>query len=117
MYIIYVEDEPNDAHLIERFFKHTPHKLEIIPDISEALAATEKEPDVVLVDMIINHTREGYDFVRKLRSNGYKRPIIAVTGLAQPGDLEQCMLAGCTEVLNKPYMIHELSAVLDKYIA
>jgi len=117
MYILYVEDEPNDANLMERFFNYTPHKLEIIPDISKALEASEKEPDLVLVDMIIQHTRQGYDFVRSLRKKGYQRPIIAVTGLAMPGDLEACYQAGCTEVLNKPYMIHELSAMLDKYMA
>ena len=114
MRILYVEDEPSDAQLVERYVKLTPNQHVLVNDVSQAEAALENTPDLILVDVLINKTRDGFRFVKELRSQGYTQPIVAVTGLALAADIEQCYAAGCTEVLTKPYAINQLADLFTK---
>src|SRR5205823_402116 len=112
---LYVEDEPNDAQLVDRYIRVTNHKLKIVNNISDAEASMNTSPDLIMVDVVLGTSREGYTFVRQLRQNGYEQPIIAVTGLTLPDDIERCFESGCTEVLSKPYTIDQLDNLLKKY--
>jgi CheY-like chemotaxis protein len=115
MHILYIEDEPADAQLVERYIRLTPHQLTLANNIKEANAAIKEALDLILVDILLERSRDGYDFVRELRAQGYTQPIIAVTGLTLPHDLEQCRQAGVNEVLAKPYAIQQLVDLLNKY--
>jgi CheY-like chemotaxis protein len=115
MRILCIEDEPADAQLIERYARFTDHELTLTTNFQDAVAALEPSPDLILVDLVINQTRAGYTFIQDLRENGYTQPIIAITGLALPQDLEHCYEVGATAVLTKPYAINELVEIVDKY--
>src|ERR1700694_1718036 len=108
MNILYVEDEPADAQLVQRYVQLTPHQLTVTPTIQEAMDSLESKPDLILVDVLLNQDKVGYKFVRELRTRGYTQAIVAVTGLVLAHDIEQCYEAGFTEVLAKPYAIQEL---------
>ena len=116
MRILYLEDEPLDAKLVERYVKLTGHDIEVVGTIKEAKNALTNHPDVVLADVFIDERRAGYDFVAELRAGGYVQPIIAITGLAMPDDVAHCYEVGCTEVLTKPYEIQQLARLLSKYL-
>lgn len=115
MNILYVEDEPQDAQLVERYMRLTPHQVTVVSTVQEAQAALEPTPDLILADVLLGNTRAGYKFVRDLRSGGYTQPIIAITGLATPYDLQACYEAGFTDVLTKPYSIQQFADLLRKY--
>ncbi len=117
MHILYIEDEPADAQLVERYIKLTPHQLTLANNIKEAKAAIKEVPDLILVDILLERARDGYEFVKELRAQGYTHPIIAVTGLALPQDLERARQVGIDEVLAKPYAIQQLVDLLNKYTA
>jgi CheY-like chemotaxis protein len=115
MKILYIEDEPADANLVERYIQLTPHKLVLASNLVDARAAMTTPPDLILVDVLLGRARDGYSFVKEMRGQGYEHPIIAVTGLSTPYDIEQCYESGVNEVLTKPYAINQLIELLNKY--
>lgn len=117
MHILYLEDEPNDAALVARFVRSTPHQLTIAPNLQEAYRAIQDVPDIVLVDILLGQTRQGFAFINDMRQNGFTKPIIAVTGLTMPEDIEACYTSGCNHVLTKPFIITDLARVLTSYLA
>jgi CheY-like chemotaxis protein len=115
MRILYIEDEPADAQLVQRYAAMTKHELVVASDLQSAHTALESPPDLILVDVMLNDSRSGYQFVEELRAQGYEQPMIAVTGLALPADIQRCYHAGFTEVLTKPYELKQLANLLNKY--
>ena len=115
MNILYVEDEPNDARLVERYVRSTQHEITIATNIETARAALSTDPTLILVDLLIDEARLGLSFVKELRSQGYEYPIIAVTALSLPTDVESCMKAGCNDVITKPYTLPVLAEAIDRY--
>ena len=115
MEILYIEDEPNDANLVALYVKSTQHNLHLAANTREAKAALQQSPDLILVDVVLGQAREGYQFARELREQGYNRPMVAVTGLSTPKDQEDCRDSGFDEVLTKPFTISQLANVINKY--
>jgi len=115
MNILYVEDEPQDAQLVALYTRSATHNLTVARDIQEAQAALAGDPDLILVDVILGNTRDGYKFTREIRQRGFKQPVVAITALATPRDMEECRRAGIDQVLTKPFTIRQLAHIIAQY--
>ncbi len=115
MNILYIEDDPNDAELVALYARATQHNLVIVEHREEFQDAAAQDPDLILIDLLLDHARAGYALARDLRKQGNTRPIIAVTALATSLDQAECRSAGFTDILVKPYTIHQLAELISRY--
>lgn len=74
--------------------------------------------DLVLMDCQMPEL-DGYQattMIRQGESQGARVPIVALTGLAQPGDREKCVAAGMDDYLTKPLQFSLLEAMLRRWL-
>lgn len=110
-YIVYVEDDPINAHLMEAIInKMTNHHLVIARTGKEGLKLIlEQLPDIVLLDLNLPDM-DGYKILEKMRAHPQARkiPAIAMTAKAMMDDVERGQRAGFDDYIVKPARAAEL---------
>ena len=117
MRILYVEDNPNDAKLVKRYIETTPHELVIAPTLEQTIEVINEAEafDLVMVDILIDNQRTGFELPQMLRTQGCTSSIVAVTGLNSPQDQMACKAAGFEAVLTKPFLITTLADLITQF--
>jgi len=79
--------------------------------------AKDELPDLILLDIIMPNI-SGIEVTRILKHNPQTAhiPIVAVTGLTYPIQLQKIVDAGCNDYLCKPYLIKDLAEKLSNLI-
>lgn len=120
--ILVAEDGPDNQRLIATVLGRMGAEMEIVSNGAQAADLALKAWrsgcafDVILMDMQMP-VLDGYATARKLRDEGYDRPIIALTAHAMAHDRQKCLDAGCTDYSTKPLQIAELQAMIRRYAA
>jgi len=120
--VLLVEDGPDNQRLIAFLLKKAGATVSLAGNglvaCREVMAACKRgEPfDVVLMDMQMP-ILDGYEATRQLRSEGYGRPIIALTAHAMTEDRQTCLDAGCDDYLTKPIDRKRLLATIARWAA
>ncbi|KAB2826186.1 ATP-binding protein [Aliivibrio finisterrensis] len=112
--ILAVEDNKMNQTILKMMLA----KIGIIPEFAEngqqAIDFLNKnEIDIVLMDCRMP-IMDGFEATKKLRENGYSKPIIALTAGTTSMEVEQCIAAGMDYALSKPYKLIELEAMLKR---
>jgi DNA-binding response OmpR family regulator len=107
MRTLYLEDNMNDARFMSLYFSTTAHTLHHVLDIAEAeeLLAHDNDFDLMLIDIMLRQSHEGFSFIQSLRTRGFRQPIVAVTALATAKEHDMCLKSGANYVLQKPFRI------------
>jgi two-component system KDP operon response regulator KdpE len=108
--ILLVEDEPKLVHLLRRVLTATNFQVLATGRGETALElAALEQPDLVVLDLVLDGALDGYAVARRLREFS-DVPIIMLTAKAREADLLRGYEAGADDYLTKPFSARELLA-------
>lgn len=100
--VLLAEDNADNREMLTRFLNEQGAVVDIAHNGKEAYEkAKAKSYEVILMDVQMPEW-DGYEATRKLRKDGIKSPIVALTAHAMNDEREKCLEAGCSEFLTKP---------------
>ncbi|AFY83058.1 response regulator [Oscillatoria acuminata] len=110
MKIILVEDDEPASAALSVALRKQNYSVEAASDGETALElATMLECDLILLDLVIPKL-DGISLCRKLREQGYQKPILLLTAKDSPQDIVTGLDAGADDYVVKPYNLSELMA-------
>lgn len=108
--VLLVEDEEKLAKFIEMELGYEGYDVTVANDgLSGLMAARDTEPDLVLLDWMMPGL-SGVEVCRRLRSTGFKEPVILLTAKDDVSDRVSGLDAGADDYVVKPFSIEELLA-------
>ena len=124
------EDGPDNQRLISFLLRKAGAEVTVVEDGARAMelaidgtkgmtqeSGNADQPfDVILMDMQMP-VMDGYEATRRLRAEGYLRPIIALTAHAMAEDRQRCLDAGCDDFATKPIDRQTLLATVAHWSA
>ena len=114
MKILYVEDNPDAVHPIQRIASYLHYEFLVAETIADGMILLSKTPNLVLVDMMLPDGN-AIDFTQQARKLSATLPIIVVTGITTEGEREACLAAGATAYYIKPLDIDVLISLFRSY--
>ncbi|MGI0483878.1 EAL domain-containing protein [Pantanalinema rosaneae CENA516] len=111
--VLIVEDELLIAQSLARKLTKLGHTVVDIVSSGEAaiLAAIEKVPDLVLMDIVIKGEMDGIDAANRIYQD-YGIPVIYLTAYADDETLQRAEKTGCYGYILKPFKEKELNATI-----
>ncbi len=117
--VLYVEDSPVNASVMEHIFSHLTEVQLIIAATAEAGLDIihANPPDLVLMDINLPGMN-GLDALLVIKSDPYTAsiPVIAVSAAALPQDVKRGLEAGFSAYLTKPFEVTELITMVAKIL-
>lgn len=114
--VLIIDDDPAIVELISIFMEFMDYEVRTALDGAQAIAilkdmTPERPIDVIMVDLMMP-VMDGLRFIHTLRTElKCTLPVLALTGMSQPDDVQRALRAGANAVLSKPA---DPKVVLDK---
>jgi DNA-binding response OmpR family regulator len=106
--ILLLEDDILFAQSITDILEDEGYTIEHITNGEDALTLSyENIYDIYLLDINVP-LLNGIEFLKQIRSNDIKTPVIFLTSYKDDNTLNQCFLNGCDDYLRKPFKVSEL---------
>lgn len=114
--VLIVEDDDATAEMFAEILKLSGCEVQRAADGQQALeTALASLPALILLDLMMPGL-SGVDFLEALRSHvdGRAVPVVVVTSMGLPGDVEDVMAAGAQTHLTKPVSAQELQQAVRR---
>lgn len=112
--VLLVEDNDDGARALEAALVQRGYQVVLAHDAPVALTLAKTfKPDVVLLDLGLP-VMDGWELATRLRSTLNNLPIVAITALGQPSDIQRSTDLGFVEHFVKPVDISELDRVVRR---
>jgi DNA-binding response OmpR family regulator len=117
--ILFIEDERALQKTLGDYLKSEGYKVISAFDGESALKlAFSEEPDLILLDLVIPKIT-GFEVLEKLKNDQKTKsiPVIVLTNLEQPGDVDRALALGATTYLVKAnYSLQEVVEKIKSFI-
>jgi CheY-like chemotaxis protein len=114
-HILIVDDAPDNRTLVQHYVTRLGYTAQTAESGREAVTrALSEDFDIILMDVQMPEM-DGFEAVRELRAQAYRKPIIALTAHTMKGDRERCLESGFDDFLGKPLDRDLLCASLKRY--
>ncbi len=100
--LLVIDDDPRVLRTLRRLLASEGYAVLTACDGRSGLSLADPQADLVLLDLMLPDIG-GLDVCRRLRAEGYSRPIIAVTARAEDEDRRLGREAGFTDYVSKPF--------------
>jgi DNA-binding response OmpR family regulator len=121
MRILVIEDSDSIRHMIEALVATRGHQVQAVPTGAKGIdAALAKVPDVILLDLHLPGSFDGFDVCEKLRQNDSTRavPIIIISALTDNESKQRALEKGATAYYTKPFsptaLLKELESIKNR---
>jgi signal transduction histidine kinase/CheY-like chemotaxis protein len=111
--VLVADDDPEVLQVTAEMLRQLGYSVTTARCGEEALALLESEPAIVVLDYAMP-SMTGLEVAAAMRSRGFVGPIILATGYADLSESEQFEVYALQGVLNKPYSIRDLEALLAR---
>ncbi len=106
--LLLLEDDLQLSDTVKQFLELKGYEVHCAYDGLEAQTIVyEKHIDLMLLDVKVPHLN-GFEFLKKVRSEGKDIPAIFITSLNSVEDVEEGFSMGCDDYIRKPFALKEL---------
>ena len=106
--LLLLEDDIQLSDTVKQFLEFKGYEVYCAYDGLEAQTIVyEKHIDLMLLDVKVPHLN-GFEFLKKVRSEGKDIPAIFITSLNSVEDVEEGFSSGCDDYIRKPFALKEL---------
>ena len=106
--LLLLEDDIQLSDTVKQFLEFKGYEVHCAYDGFEAQTIVyEKHIDLMLLDVKVPHLN-GFEFLKKVRSEGKDIPAIFITSLNSVEDVEEGFSSGCDDYIRKPFALKEL---------
>jgi two-component system, OmpR family, alkaline phosphatase synthesis response regulator PhoP len=109
--VLIADDNSQNANLLEEYLGGGEFEVAVAADGEETLALVRSfKPDVLLLDIMMPKL-SGFEVCKRLKADSATRhlPVLMITALDQPSDIERAVEAGTDDFLTKP--IHQAELI------
>jgi len=116
--VLYVEDDPDYREAVSAVVKAGGYRVVLASSGEEGLRLYQQEdPDVILLDLMMEEVDSGMNFVKELRASGAGKPVVLLTSMGNAlRDSKDLSELGISAVLQKPVRGETLLALLRSRI-
>lgn len=115
--IVIVDDDKLHVELLKTIIENIdrPSTIHVAHDGFEAgQLITQQQPDIVLLDLKMPGL-DGFSVCQRIKQNPQQQSIriIAITGFADPDNVERILAAGAEQCLSKPIQIQTITQLIS----
>jgi DNA-binding response OmpR family regulator len=108
--VVVIEDDPHIADLVDLYLRRDGFRVLLAGDGEQGLALVrQEEPWIVILDVGLPGSRDGYDVCREIRAQG-SIPVLFLTARDDEVDRILGLELGADDYLTKPFSPRELVA-------
>jgi CheY-like chemotaxis protein len=118
--VLYIDDSEDNIFLLERLFKRSCPDIQLHTAMTGrdgVTAAIDHQPALILLDNRLPDTN-GEQVLRQLAATPATAaiPVVILSGDSNSATVDELLAAGAADFLGKPFDIHQLLAIIGRYL-